>query len=123
VTEMAPFAFAAVHRHVQMLRCDGQPVDCLANTEGGAANREAMLEHLREVLLAGAYGLSTREADVCASIILGYTTQGIGLTLGMSPNTVATYRKRAYRKMGISRQTELFSKYFKVVNRHLSKSH
>jgi DNA-binding CsgD family transcriptional regulator len=123
VTGMAQFAFAAVRRHVDMLRCDGQPIDCLASSGGNFTNREALNEHLREVLLAESYGLSSREADVCASIILGYTTQGIGLTLGMSLNTVATYRKRAYRKMGISRQTELFSRYFKLVNRSLFKSH
>jgi len=57
-------------------------------------------------------GLTQREADVCAAIALGYTTVGIGLNLGISVNTVATHRKRAYAKLGISCQNELFARYF-----------
>lgn len=74
--------------------------------------RERMYQDLRAALLRAPGGLTQREAEVCAAIALGYTTLGIGLNLGISTNTVATHRKRAYAKLGISCQNELFARYF-----------
>lgn len=74
--------------------------------------RERMYLELRSTLLKAAGGLTQREAEICASIALGYTTLGISLKLGISINTVATHRKRAYAKLGISSQNELFARYF-----------
>lgn len=74
--------------------------------------RERMYLDLRSTLLKAAGGLTQREAEICASIALGYTTLGISLKLGISINTVATHRKRAYAKLGISSQNELFARYF-----------
>ncbi len=74
--------------------------------------RERMYQELRAALLKAAGGLTQREAEICASIALGYTTLGISLNLGISINTVATHRKRAYAKLGISSQNELFARYF-----------
>jgi DNA-binding CsgD family transcriptional regulator len=85
-------------------------------------NRAQLLAHLRDVLLNEPQHLSPREAEVCAGIILGYTTLGISLNFGISLNTVATHRKRAYRKLGICSQNELFSRYFRVVNSQLAAS-
>lgn len=53
--------------------------------------------------------LTKREREVCERILLGYTTIGMGLDLSIAPTSVATYRKRAYAKLGISSQNELFS--------------
>jgi len=74
--------------------------------------RERMYQDLRATLLKAPGGLTQREAEICALIALGYTTLGIGLKLGISINTVATHRKRAYAKLGISSQNELFARYF-----------
>lgn len=52
--------------------------------------------------------LSARESEICSMIVLGHTTHGISLHLGISENTVATHRKRAYSKLGIATQNELF---------------
>jgi DNA-binding CsgD family transcriptional regulator len=52
--------------------------------------------------------LAPRERDVCQRILLGYTTLGIGLDLDIAPSSVITYRKRAYAKLGIASQNELF---------------
>jgi len=51
--------------------------------------------------------LSDRERQVCALIALGVTSEGIGLRLAIGLNTVLTYRKRAYARLGISSQNEL----------------
>lgn len=49
-----------------------------------------------------------REKTVCLAILLGHTSESIGLNHGISKNTVLTYRKRLYAKLGISSQNELF---------------
>ncbi|MFM0662918.1 helix-turn-helix transcriptional regulator [Paraburkholderia sediminicola] len=61
---------------------------------------EARLTHL-------APNLPRREREVCALIVTGVTSEGIALTLGVSLNTVLTYRKRAYSRLRISSQNEL----------------
>jgi LuxR family transcriptional regulator, activator of tox operons len=48
-----------------------------------------------------------REAEVCTAIMLGMTSEAIALKLGISVNTVLTYRKRAYSRLNISCQNEL----------------
>ena len=48
-----------------------------------------------------------REAEVCTAIMLGMTSEAIALKLGISVNTVLTYRKRAYGRLNISCQNEL----------------
>jgi DNA-binding CsgD family transcriptional regulator len=51
--------------------------------------------------------MPARETEVCAAIIQGMTSEAIALKLGISVNTVLTYRKRAYTRLGISCQNEL----------------
>lgn len=53
--------------------------------------------------------LTPREREVCERILLGYTSIGIGLDLDIALSSVLTYRKRAYEKLGISTQNELFA--------------
>ncbi|WP_207482621.1 helix-turn-helix transcriptional regulator [Arenibaculum pallidiluteum] len=53
--------------------------------------------------------LTAREQAVCSRILLGYRTEGIALDLGVQPSTVITLRKRAYQKLAISSQSELFA--------------
>jgi LuxR family transcriptional regulator, activator of tox operons len=51
--------------------------------------------------------LSERELQVCALMAAGLTSEGIALKLGISLNTVLTYRKRAYFRLQISSQNDL----------------
>ncbi len=53
--------------------------------------------------------LTRRETDVLSRALLGVTSEGIALDLGIGLNTVLTYRKRAYARLGVSSQAELFS--------------
>ena len=64
---------------------------------------QALMNRLKMV----APGIPAREAEVCTSIMLGMTSEAIGLKLGISVNTVLTYRKRAYGRLRISCQNEL----------------
>jgi DNA-binding CsgD family transcriptional regulator len=69
--------------------------------------KEAAPEAARRRLLLAEPTLTPRELDVCVSIICGRTSEAIALSLGLSINTVLTYRKRAYSRLGISTQNEL----------------
>ena len=53
--------------------------------------------------------LTLREREVLSRVMLGVTSQGIALDLGIGLNTVLTYRKRAYARLGVTSQAELFS--------------
>ncbi|QBR03670.1 helix-turn-helix transcriptional regulator [Paraburkholderia pallida] len=57
--------------------------------------------------------LTSRERTVCIGILTGYTSEGIALNLGISINSVLTYRKRVYEKLGITSQNELFMLTFR----------
>ena len=52
-----------------------------------------------------------REMEVCTRIIYGISTLGIALELEISEETVVTYRKRAYHRIGIATQRELIVWY------------
>ncbi|WP_170787742.1 helix-turn-helix transcriptional regulator [Ruegeria lacuscaerulensis] len=65
--------------------------------------------HLRQRLSAEqSISLSPRQAEVALLILQGHSSISIGLTLGISPQTVKVLRKQLYRKSGISSQGELY---------------
>jgi DNA-binding CsgD family transcriptional regulator len=51
--------------------------------------------------------LSRSEMRVCARILWGMSTPGIAVDLNLQPGSVATCRKRAYRRLGIGTRLEL----------------
>jgi len=51
--------------------------------------------------------LTARERDVCLGIMQGRSSEAIAIALGISINTVLTYRKRDYTRLGISSHNEL----------------
>ena len=69
--------------------------------------RHVQLQKITNVL--NRLHLTYREAEICAYITQGYSSIAISLILNISINTIATHRKRAYAKLGISSQRELFS--------------
>jgi DNA-binding CsgD family transcriptional regulator len=75
------------------------------------------LTTLAEIQLCISEQMSTmprREAEVCGRAIYGMSTLGISLDLGISQETVMTYRKRAYSRLEIATQRELFLWYLKL---------
>lgn len=73
-------------------------------TSGGVS---ALRERFERCLCESGHGLTRREAQVCAAIAVGMTSEAIALTLDISINTVLTFRKRAYARLAISSQNEL----------------
>jgi len=52
--------------------------------------------------------LSRREIEVCAQIVLGLRSDAIAARLNLSVNTILSHRRRAYAKLRITSQSELF---------------
>lgn len=87
------------------LRCE-EPGGRLTQTPGDE------VERLRERLVGSPLDrLTERLRSVCFRILLGYSSEAIGLQLGITTSTINTYRKRAYAQLGITSQNELFSLY------------
>lgn len=96
----APFLFAAEARHVELCR-DRDP----------AWSHPTLppLPFLRQMIEAVAPTLSPRELEVCARALQGMTGEATALDMQITEATVATLRRRAYGKMGISTLNELFA--------------
>jgi DNA-binding CsgD family transcriptional regulator len=89
---LAPALTAIVARHCQT-----------RDTAGPAEKLEKLFA------TAGRFkALTTREKEVCLRILSGYGSEAISGELGVSLHSTFTYRKRAYEKLGISSQNELF---------------
>jgi DNA-binding CsgD family transcriptional regulator len=57
-----------------------------------------------------------REIEVCSRILYGLSSTGIGRDLNIGEETIKTYRKRAYQRLGIATQHELLVWYVRRWN-------
>ena len=64
-----------------------------------------------ERCIAAKAALPRRETEVCARILYGLSSIGVALDLGISQESVKTYRKRAYKRLGIGSERELLKWY------------
>ncbi|TDW24018.1 helix-turn-helix transcriptional regulator [Kribbella kalugense] len=62
--------------------------------------------HLVGMLLA-AYGLTTREREICLEVISGHSTTEIADRLSISPHTIQDHLKSAFTKVGVRSRGEL----------------
>jgi len=53
--------------------------------------------------------LTPRERSVLARLATGMSTEAVALDMAVMPSSIATYRKRAYARLGISGLPELFA--------------
>jgi DNA-binding CsgD family transcriptional regulator len=91
VLECADVMFALLAKH------DAQ------HAVAGGSEADLFARRLRQLMPQ----LSRRELDVCVGIMQGRSSEAIALELGISVNTVLTYRKRAYVRLGITSHNEL----------------
>jgi len=68
----------------------------------------------------GASELSNREREVIQYVLRGHSSGSIALNLDVSVTTIKTHRKRAYSKLNISSQSELFSMFLNCVRASFS---
>ena len=69
------------------------------------------LDEIEQCIAQQSDGMPRRESEVCSRIVYGVCTEGIAMELGISSETVMTYRKRAYHRLGIATQRELLLWY------------
>jgi DNA-binding CsgD family transcriptional regulator len=92
VLECADIMFALLAKH------DAQRIAI-----GRSGESDVLVRRLRQIMPQ----LARRELDVCVGIVQGKSSEAIALALGISVNTVLTYRKRAYARLGITSHNEL----------------
>lgn len=98
LTELAPLLAALALKHAR-----------LCGRLSSFMTRDEQIQTLIERLEYIESGLTPREKEVCARMLLGMSSEGIALDLAIKPHSVQTYRKRAYARLNISSQNELFS--------------
>ena len=103
--------FAVVAKHIN-LTWDGPDISVALTS----------LEEIEACIEGCANKLPRREAQVCARIVFGMTTTGIGLELEISDETVMTYRKRSYQRLEIATQRELLLWYLELWSKWQNRS-
>lgn len=88
-----PILAAAIRRHIELLEHATRTVV--------SPSIETVLKWAREC------GLSEREAEVAAGLATGQSQSDIARRFGLSLNSVITYRRRAYQKLGVADRREL----------------
>lgn len=81
--------------------------DILLPPAGAASTEMPGVEALEQRLQGLQPRLSRRECAVAARVLTGMTSDGIAVDLGIGLQSVLTYRKRAYAKLGVCSQREL----------------
>lgn len=99
IAAAAPILIAAVRRHI-----------VLSARQTVLAAPAPMRVRQREitVLQERCPRLTTRELEVCAGLVQGWTFDGIAVHLNVSLATVRTYRDRAFRRLGIHHRNQLY---------------
>jgi DNA-binding CsgD family transcriptional regulator len=91
--EVGPILIAALRRHTELVEHRGHI--------SAARSYRALLKRARE------WGLSAREAQVAAGLATGQRQADIARAASLTLNSVITYRRRAYQKLGVSNRMEL----------------
>jgi len=105
VQEVSPLLMSIVGKHVG-----------LARQSADMSRPLTSLEDIEACLASPGVPFSRRERQVCARILFGMSSIGIALDLGIGEETVMTYRKRAYGRLGYATQRELILWYLALWN-------
>lgn len=89
VERFAPLLMSALARHIELAEADGGAPDTI------------------RLLMAAEHGLTGREAQVAAGLARGLGQAEIGAEAGLALSSVITYRRRAYRKLGVADRRQL----------------
>lgn len=103
VKSIANTIFALLAKHISLTR-NGPNVSVALTS----------LEEIVTCITSSASSMPHREAEVCSRVIYGMSTVGIALELHIGEETVMTYRKRAYQRLGIATQRELLLWYLEL---------
>lgn len=93
-----------------LLAVTSKHVDVMAR-KNGLTHALSSIEVIQDTIARAPESLPRRELEVCARTLFGVSSLGIGLELGIGEDTVKTYRKRTYHRLGIATQRELLNWY------------
>lgn len=86
-------------------------LSALANSRAAAARADAPIVERIEARLRQHYpGLTSRETEICARTLAGWTADETARGLSLSVGTVLTYRQRGYARFGYSRATDFLAR-------------
>lgn len=103
--ELGPILLSILSKHMRARRREGNIRFALSR-----------LEDIQARVAASAVKLPPREIQVCARLLYGVSTVGIALKLDIGEETVITYRKRIYSRLGIGSQRELVIWYLSLLD-------
>jgi DNA-binding CsgD family transcriptional regulator len=109
----APFAGEAIEsvaRSAELLMSVLAKHADIRETRPNVALALTALDEIESCIVATS-NLPRREAEVSARILYGLSSVGIAVDLCVSEETVKTYRKRAYQRLGIGSERELLTWY------------
>lgn len=98
IEALAPLLAALAVKHVAMMGMRLRSRERADRIEAAAARLAAL-----------SAALTRRERDVLARVLVGMTSEGIALDLGIGLTSVLTYRRRSYARVGVTSQAELFA--------------
>lgn len=99
----APTLLSILSKHMELSDC-----------ASGVSEALTSLQQIEACVGESPLNLPRREAQVAARIVYGMSHAGIAVDLGVSEETVTTYRKRLYRRLAIGSQRELVSLYLQL---------
>ena len=99
----APMLLSILSKHMELSDC-----------ASGVSEALTSLQLIERCIAESTLNLSRREGQVAARIVYGISHAGIAVDLGVSEETVATYRKRLYRRLEMGSQRELVLLYLKL---------
>lgn len=106
MAKSAPFAAADIERlecHAGLLMAAVERHDHVGAAAAPLFDSTALIQ----LLMGMQCGLSAREAEVSAAMILGETQDEIARRTQLSHGSVVTYRRRAYGKLGVANRRDL----------------
>lgn len=109
---MAQLAFPLVAKHWTTVNRDRQLSRALTH-----------LPDIERCIALAPEALPPREAAVCARYLYGQSTDGVAADLAIGRETVVTYRKRLYDRLGIGSHRELLLWYLDLYGSVRSRGH
>ena len=105
--------FQPVVEHLMRRQWDAEP---LGAREGEAGRGSPSFLTLDEALRRGEFrSLSAREREIVALILKGHSSKSVAEHLGIAVGTVKNHRKSIYRRLAISSQSALFSRFLRSI--------
>jgi len=102
VTKEAPLLMSLVGKHAALTTLQQDPSNALASVE------------MAERCFADMTAMPLRERQVCARVVFGMGTPAICSELAVGAETVKSYRRRAYNRLGVNDERELLLDYFRL---------